>query len=74
MRKSVCLGEGRNRPRVFENRMPRRVFGPKREKVTAGWIKCRIYFVTVYKLRMTRLAKRVERIGDKRVKGFGRIT
>lgn len=69
---SVSVKE-EHRPRVFENRMPRRVFGPKRENVTAEWIKCRMYFVTVNKLRRMRLAGRVERIGDKRVKGFGRI-
>ena len=54
--------------------MPGRVFGPEREKVTAGWIKCHIYFVTVNRLRRMRSAGRVERIGDKRVKGFGRLT
>ena len=63
-----------HRPRLFEKRMPRRVFGPKREKVTAGWIKCRICFVTVNRLRRMRLAGRAERIGDKCVRGFGRIT
>jgi hypothetical protein len=25
--------------RVFENRVPRRIFGPKREEVTGGWRK-----------------------------------
>jgi hypothetical protein len=29
------------RPRVFENRVPRRIFGPKREKVTESWRKLR---------------------------------
>lgn len=63
-----------HRSRVFEKRLPRKVFGPEREKVTAGWIKCHIYFVTVNRLRRMRSAGRVERIGDKRVKGFGRLT
>jgi hypothetical protein len=28
-----------NRLRVFENRVLRRIFGPKREEVTGGWRK-----------------------------------
>jgi hypothetical protein len=28
-----------NRLRVFENRVLRRIFGPKRDEVTGGWIK-----------------------------------
>ena len=67
---SVSVKE-EHRSRVFEDRLPRRVFGPIRENVTAGWVKC---FVTVNRLRRMRLAGRVERIGDKRVKGFGSIT
>jgi hypothetical protein len=27
--------------RVFENRVLRRIFGPKRDEVTGGWIKLR---------------------------------
>jgi hypothetical protein len=30
---------GRNRLRVFENRVLRRIFGPKRSEVTGGWRK-----------------------------------
>jgi hypothetical protein len=26
-----------HRFRVFENRVPRRIFGPKREEITGGW-------------------------------------
>jgi hypothetical protein len=28
-----------HRPRVFENRVLRRIFGPKRDEVTVGWRK-----------------------------------
>jgi hypothetical protein len=38
---SLTLRE-EHRPRVFENRVLRRIFGPKREKVTAGWRKLHI--------------------------------
>jgi hypothetical protein len=33
---SVTLGE-EHRLRVFENRVLRRIFGPKREEVAGGW-------------------------------------
>jgi hypothetical protein len=29
----------KNRLRVFENRVSRRIFGPKRDEVTGGWRK-----------------------------------
>jgi hypothetical protein len=35
---SLTLRE-EHRLRVFENRVPRRIFGPKREEVTGGWRK-----------------------------------
>jgi hypothetical protein len=35
---SLLLRE-EHRPRVFENRVLRRIFGPKREEVTEGWRK-----------------------------------
>jgi len=35
---SLTLREG-HRLRVFENRMPRRIFGPKRDEVTGEWRK-----------------------------------
>jgi hypothetical protein len=40
-RQAQCTSniEGRNRPRVFENRVLRRIFGPKRDEVTGGWRK-----------------------------------
>jgi hypothetical protein len=28
-----------HRPRVFENRVPMKIFGPKRNEVTGGWRK-----------------------------------
>jgi hypothetical protein len=31
--------EGGNRPRVFENRVLRRIFGPKKDEVMGGWRK-----------------------------------
>jgi hypothetical protein len=37
---SLTLRE-EHRLRVFENRMLRRIFGPKREEVTGGWRKLR---------------------------------
>jgi hypothetical protein len=39
--------------RVFENRMLRRMFGPKREEVTGGWKKIhmsRFIICTVHKI------------------------
>jgi hypothetical protein len=35
---SLTLGE-KHRLRVFENRVFRRIFGPKRDEVTGGWRK-----------------------------------
>jgi hypothetical protein len=35
---SLTLSE-EQRLRVIENRMPRRIFGPKRDEVTGGWRK-----------------------------------
>jgi hypothetical protein len=34
---SLTLGEGGDRLRLFENRMLRRIFGPKRKKVAGDW-------------------------------------
>jgi hypothetical protein len=33
------ISRGYHRLRVFENRVPRSIFGPKRDKVTGGWRK-----------------------------------
>jgi hypothetical protein len=38
---SLTLREG-HRLRVIENRMLRRIFGPKRDEVTGGWRKLHI--------------------------------
>jgi hypothetical protein len=39
--RSLTLGEEHS-PRVFENRVLRRVFGPKRYEVTGEWTRLRI--------------------------------
>jgi hypothetical protein len=44
---------------VFENRVSRRIFGPKRDEVTGGWKKLR-------KSRRMRWAGHVARMGKKR--------
>jgi hypothetical protein len=35
---SLSLKE-KHKPRVFENRVLRRIFGPKRDEITGGWRK-----------------------------------
>jgi len=64
------------RLRVFENRVLRRIFGPKRDEVTREWRKLLneelndMYsspsIVQVIKSRKVRLAGRVARIGERR--------
>jgi hypothetical protein len=64
------------RLRVFEKRVPRRIFGPKREEVTGGWRKLHseelhdLYrshtIVRVIKSRRTRWAGHVARMGEGR--------
>jgi hypothetical protein len=61
--------------RVFENRVLRRIFGPRRDDVDGGWRKLHnkelhdLYplptIITIIKLRM-RLARHVSGIGEKR--------
>jgi hypothetical protein len=61
---------------VFENRVLRRIFGPKRDGVTGGWRKPHneeihnLYsspsIVRIIKLRMMRWAGHVARMGEKR--------
>jgi hypothetical protein len=61
---------------VFENRVLRRVFGPKRDEETGEWIKLHneelndLYFlpnvVRVVKLRRMRWAEHVARMGEER--------
>jgi hypothetical protein len=68
--------EGGRRLRVFENRVLRRVFGPKRVEVTGEWRKLHNeklndlyslpYIVRVVKSRRMRWAGHVARMGDKR--------
>ena len=63
--------------RVFENRVLRRIFGPKRDEVTCEWRKLHIeelrdlYFllniVRVVKSRRMRLVGHVARMGEEKV-------
>jgi len=63
------------RLRVFENRVLRRIFGPKRDEVTGEWRKlhkeelndlyCSPNIVRVIKPRRMRWAGHVARIGDR---------
>jgi hypothetical protein len=65
-----------HRLRVFENRVLRRIFGPKRDEVTGGWRKLLneelhgLYsspsIVRVIKARRTRWAGHVARVGEVR--------
>ena len=67
------------RLRVFENKVLKRIFGPKRDEVTRGWRKLHnekfndLYsspnIVRVKKLRKMRWVRRVARMGER--KGFG---
>jgi hypothetical protein len=72
---SLTLREG-HRLRVFENRVLRRIFGPKRDEVTGGWTKLHneelhnLYsspsIIKMIKSRRMRWAGHVARIGAKR--------
>jgi len=63
-----------HRLRVFENRVLRRIFGPKRDEVTGEWRKlhneefndlyCSPYIVRVIKSRRMRWAGHIARVGD----------
>ena len=76
---SLTLREER-RLSVFENRVLRRVFGPKRDEITGEWRKLHneelndLYsspnIVPVMKSRM-RWARHVARMGERFVQGFG---
>jgi hypothetical protein len=67
--------------RVFENRVLRRIFRPKRDKVTSEWRKLHneelndmyssLTIVRVIKLRRLIWAGHVERIGERNMQGFG---
>ena len=66
----------KRRLRVFENRVLRRIFGPKREEVKREWRKlhnkeikdlfCSPNFVRVIKSRRMRWAGHVTRMGERR--------
>jgi hypothetical protein len=61
---------------VFENRVLRRIFGPKRDEVTGEWRKlhneelrdlyCPPTIIRMMKLRRMRWAEHVARMGEKR--------
>jgi hypothetical protein len=65
-----------NRLRVFENRVPRRIFGPKRDEVTGEWRKLHneelhiLYsspnIIRQIKSRRMRWAEHVARLGEER--------
>jgi hypothetical protein len=64
---------------VFDNRVLRRIFGPKRDKVTAEWRKMHneelhiLYFspnIRQIKSRRIRWAGQVARMGEECVQGF----
>jgi hypothetical protein len=67
--------------RVFENRVLRRIFGPKRDEVTREWRKLHnvvlnyLYsspnIVRVIKSRRMRWAGHVARMGERRIQVFG---
>jgi hypothetical protein len=64
------------RLRVFENKVLRKIFGPKRDEVTGKWrrlhkeelyeLYCTPYIIYVIKPRDVRWARHVARMGDKR--------
>jgi len=63
------------RLRVFENRVLRRIFGPKRDEVTREWRKlhnelddlcCSPYIVGMIKLRRIRWAGHITCMGERR--------
>ena len=76
---SLTLREER-RLRVFQNRMLRRIFGPKRDKVTRKWRKlhndelnylyCSPNVVRLIKSRRMRWAGHVARMGERHIQGF----
>jgi hypothetical protein len=63
-----------HRQKMFEKRMLRRIFGPKREKVTSGWRKIHYgelhnlyfsaYFITVIRSRRMRWAGHTRQTGN----------
>jgi hypothetical protein len=69
---------GEHRLRVFENKVLRRILGPKRDEVTGGWRKLHneelrdLYsspsIVRIIKSRRMRWAGHVARMGEKRMR------
>jgi len=69
------------RLRVFENRVLRRIFGPKRDEVRGEWRKlhdeelndlyCSPNIVQVIKSRRIRWVGHVERVDEMYIQGFG---
>jgi hypothetical protein len=65
-----------HRLRMYENRVLRKIFGPKRDEVTGEWIRvhneelCDLYsslnIIRVIKFRIMRWAWHVARVGDRR--------
>ena len=70
---SLTIGE-EYRVRVYEKRVLRRIFSPKRNKVTGEWRKlhneelnglnCSPYIIRVIKLRRMRWARHVTHVGE----------
>jgi hypothetical protein len=59
---SLTLRE-EHRLKVFENRVLRRIFGPKRDEVTGGWRKLH-NIIRMIKLRRMRWAGHLARMGE----------
>jgi hypothetical protein len=72
------------RLKLFENRVFRRTFGPKRDKVTGEWRKLHneelndlyssLHIVQMIKLRIIRWAGHVACIGERCIESFGAET
>jgi hypothetical protein len=70
-----------HRLRVYENRVPRRIFGPKRDEVMGEWRQLHneelhiLYFsseiIRQIKSRLMRWAGHVACMGEKSIQGFG---
>ena len=72
----VADSDGERRLGVFENRVLRRIFGPKKDEITGEWRKlhnedlndlyCSPNIVRVIKSRIMRWAEHVARMGERR--------